>query len=170
MFGHQNGRIRNEDITTFHDIHNAYPFCTESLITIVNGLPPNRPSTYNKDTRTTLIDLLKMTPGEICFIDQLDSIESHYKRVRQQLIDAILNVHPQIYSKVNEINLETEDISKLTTDLNRIHIQMNIQREEHMEQEFNANKRLKGKFIIQNNQTFPFFNIKLINLCITRVF
>jgi hypothetical protein len=176
VFGHQNGRIRNEDIITFRAIHNAYPFCSDSLITIINGLPSDRPSTYNEDTQAMLIDLLGMIPGQICFIDQLNSLDSHYITVRQQLIDAILNVHPRIHSKANDINLTIEDVSKLKSDLNMICIQMNSERQEHkniiehMEREYEANKYLSGNYVLLDNRIFSFLNIKLIDLCVKRVF
>jgi hypothetical protein len=154
VFGHQNGRIRNEDITTFQAIHHDYPFTFDSLITIINGLPSNRPNTYNEDTRATLIQLLGMIPGQICFIDQLELTDSYHLTVRQQLIDAILNARPRIHSKVGNQNLSTEDISKLKADLHMIGIKMNIERREYedtiqdMERENQANKYLSGKHLI----------------------
>jgi len=169
VFGHQNGRIRNEDITTFRTINNSYPFYSNSLITIVNGLLPDRPNTYNQDTQTTLIDLLGMIPGEICFIDQLNSNDSNYDKVRQQLINAILNVHPRIHSKVNDINLViTQDVSKLKQDLNMIFNKMNIEQQEHkdtmryMEQEYEAKKCLSGNYVLIDKRRFSFVFINIL--------
>ncbi len=152
VFGHQNGRIRNEDITTFQSIHHDYPFHSDSLITIINGLHPDRPNTYNEDTRTTLIQLLGMIPGQICFINQLKSMD--YSTVRQELIDAILNAHPRIHSKIDHQNFPIEDISKLKADLHMINIQINTERQEYedtiqdMERTNQSNKYLSS---IQSN-------------------
>ncbi len=151
VFGHQNGRIRNEDIATFRSIHNAYTFCSDSLITIVNGLPSNRPSTYNEDTQATLINLLGMKPGQMCFIDHVNSTEAHHESVQKYLIDTILNVHPRIHTKMNNINLITDEVLQLQADLDMMHIQMEEERYEHedvitsMEREYQAAQRLSSE-------------------------
>jgi ABC-type dipeptide/oligopeptide/nickel transport system ATPase component len=154
VFGHQNGRIRNEDIATFRSIHNAYTFCPDSLITIVNGLPPDRPNTYNEDTQTTLIELLGMKPSQMCFIDHVKSTEVHHESIQKYLIDTILNVHPRIHTKINNINLITDDVLQLQADLDMIRIQMEMERCEHedviinMEREYEAAQRLSGEKIL----------------------
>jgi hypothetical protein len=151
VFGHQNGRIRNEDIATFRSIHNAYTFCSDSLITIVNGLPSDRPSTYNEDTQDTLINLLGMKPGQICFIDHVNSNEAHHESVQKYLIDTILNVHPRIHTKINNINLITDEVLQLQADLDMMRIQMEKEIYKHedvitnMEQEYQAAQRLSGE-------------------------
>jgi GTPase Era involved in 16S rRNA processing len=151
VFGHQNGRIRNEDITTFRAIQNAYTLSPDSLITIVNGLPPDRPSTYNEDTQATLIDLLGMKPGRICFIDRLKSDDRHQEDVRMYLIDTILNVHPQVHIKTNDINLMTDDVLRLQADLDMMQIQLYTEQYEHedvissMRQEIEAAQRVSSE-------------------------
>ncbi|CAF1398568.1 unnamed protein product [Adineta steineri] len=148
VFGHQNGRIRNEDVVTFRAIHNAYTFSPDSLITIVNGLPVDRPNTYNEETQATLIDLLGMRPDHICFIDRLKLGGTHQEDVRTYLIDTILNVRPRIHIKTNEINLMTDDVFQLQSDLDKLQIEMNTERYKHkdviasMEQEYEAAQRL----------------------------
>jgi hypothetical protein len=150
VFGHQNGRIRNEDIVTFRAIHNAYTFSPDSLITIVNGLPSDRPNTYNEDTQATLIDLLGMKPGQICFIDRLKSAGTQ-QGVRTYLIDTILNVRPRIHIKTNNINLMTDDVLQLQADIDMMRIQMDNEQYEHediitsMGKEIEAAKRLSSK-------------------------
>ncbi|CAF0875166.1 unnamed protein product [Didymodactylos carnosus] len=148
VFGHQNGRIRNEDIVTFRAIHNAYTFCSDSLITIVNGLPPDRPKIYNEDTQATLIDLLGMKPGQICFIDRLSSDDTHHVEVRKYLIDTILNVRPRAHTKTSNISLMTDDALQLKADLDVIRHQVDNERHEHedviesMKREYEATQRL----------------------------
>ena len=154
VFGHQNGRIRHEDITTFQTIHRDYPFHSDSLITIINGLPPDRSNKYNEDTRTILIELLGVTPGQICFVDQLESMDSSYQfPARQQLIDAILNAHPRIHSKMNHQNSPIEDISTLKADLHAITTQINTDRQEHEE-------RIKDKERENQSKKYLFGKIK----------
>jgi GTPase SAR1 family protein len=151
VFGHQNGRIRNEDITTFRSIHNSYRFCSDSLITIINGLPPDRPTTYKEDTQTTLIDLLGMKPGHICFVDRLNSNEVHHEKVRKFLIDTILSVQPRIHTKTNNVNLITDNVLQLQADLDMMRIQMENEQSEHkevitnMKREYEVARRVSGE-------------------------
>ncbi|CAF1324232.1 unnamed protein product, partial [Didymodactylos carnosus] len=49
VFGQQNGRNRNEDIIAFQALHDAYPFGHQSLVFVVNGVPPDRDRTYGAD-------------------------------------------------------------------------------------------------------------------------
>ncbi|CAF3425395.1 unnamed protein product, partial [Rotaria sp. Silwood2] len=149
VFGHQNGRIRNEDIVTFRAIH-AYTLNPDSLIIIVNGLPPDRPNNYNKDTQATLIDLLGMKPSHIGFIDRLTSSDIN-QNLRMYLTDTILNVHPRIHIKTNDIHLMTDDVLQLQANLDMIQIQMYNEQIEHedvitgMDREIEAAQRLSSK-------------------------
>ncbi|CAF3199107.1 unnamed protein product [Rotaria sp. Silwood2] len=131
VFGHQNGRIRNEDVVTFQAIHNAYTFNPDSLITIVNALPSDRPNTYNENTQATLIDLLGMKPGHICFIDRLKLGSIQEERTRTYLIDTILNVHPRIHIKNNDISLMADNVLKLQADLDMMQIKLYTEQYEH---------------------------------------
>ncbi|CAF1449537.1 unnamed protein product [Adineta ricciae] len=148
VFGHQNGRIRNEDIVTFRAIYNAYTFNPDSLIIIVNGLPPDRPSTYDTDTQATLIGLLGIQPGRICFIDRLKLGGPQQIDVRTYLIDIILNVRPQVHTKTNDINLMIDTVPQLEAELNNLRIEMENERHEHegvianMEREYEVTQRL----------------------------
>ncbi|CAF1374053.1 unnamed protein product [Adineta ricciae] len=148
VFGHQNGRIRNEDVVTFRAIHNAYRFSPDSLITVVNGLSPDRPSTYDKETQTTLIGLLGMQPGRICFINHLKLDGTQEADVRTYLIDTILNVRPEVHTKTNDINLMIDDVRGLEAELNKLQIEVESERHEHeamiasMEREYEATQRL----------------------------
>ena len=80
VFGHEHGRIRDEDVTAFHAINAAYSFRSESLAIVVNTLPKNRPSDYEETTVPHLRKLLVNTninSSNIFFADAInpDSIE-----------------------------------------------------------------------------------------------
>lgn len=75
VFGHQGGRICNEDIMAFNAINAAYQFQSESLMLVVNSLPENRPSTYEGTTLVYLQNLLKgvnVNTKNFCFLNQID--------------------------------------------------------------------------------------------------
>jgi F0F1-type ATP synthase epsilon subunit len=151
VFGHQNGRIRNEDIVTFKAIHKAYTFSPDSLITIVNGLPPDRPNTYNEATQATLIGLLGMQPGHICFIDRLKSGDISQKGVQTYLIDTILIVRPQIHIKTDNINLVVDEVFRLKDEVDVLKIKMDDEGDEYkriitsMKREYEAAQRLSSE-------------------------
>lgn len=76
VFGHQQGRIRDEDIVAFNAINAAYAFRPESLAIVINGLIPNRTDTYEGTTLVLLQHLLKdlaILDSNICFLDQVDA-------------------------------------------------------------------------------------------------
>ena len=156
VFGHQNGRIRNEDVVTFRAIHNAYTFSSDSLITVINGLPPDRPSTYDKETQATLIGLLGMQPGHVCFINRLKFDGTQEADVRTYLIDTILNARPEIHTRTNDINLMVDDVRGLEAELYKLHTEVESERHEHeavianMEREYETTQRLLGEIIRRN--------------------
>ncbi|CAF4573062.1 unnamed protein product [Rotaria sp. Silwood2] len=131
VFGHQNGRIRHEDIMSFQAIHQAYAFSLDSLIVIVNGLPRKRSINYNEDTRKTLIDLLGMKLRHVCFIDQLDATNIKNYDIRQHLLDAISNAYPRKHIKTDDIHVKNDEVDRLKTDLGRLHIWMTKEQEKY---------------------------------------
>ena len=75
VFGHQNGRIRDEDVVAFSAITAAYPFRPESLMIVVNGLLLDRPHTYEGTLLVLLQCLLKdniSLDSNFCFLDHVD--------------------------------------------------------------------------------------------------
>ncbi|CAF0720542.1 unnamed protein product [Adineta steineri] len=170
VFGHQNGRIRNEDLITFRAIHNAYTFSSDSLIIVINGLPRDRPKTYNEETEATLIDLLGMKPNKLCFIDRLIATETQQIDIRQQLTSAILNVRPRRHIQTNDIHLLSDDVSQLQADLNQMYIQLENDRSVHediitnMEQEVEAAKCVSTKVNLHRLATFREEEDHLINI------
>jgi predicted GTPase len=92
VFGHQNGRIRDEDAVAFNAINAAYPFRPESLVIVVNGLPKGRPKDYEGTTLVLLQKLLINTDvnnRNLCF---LDAIEPTSMQERQNLKENLLKV------------------------------------------------------------------------------
>ena len=92
VFGHQNGRIRDEDVVAFSAINAAYPFQPESLMLVVNTLPKQRPKDYEGATLVLLQKLLKNTKvnsSNVCF---LDAIDPNSMQEKQNLKENLLKV------------------------------------------------------------------------------
>ena len=82
IFGHENGRIRDEDVAAMNAINAAYSFESDSLAIIVNNLPQNRPKDYESTTTSHLQKLLRsvnVINDKIYFISNIDtnSMEEH---------------------------------------------------------------------------------------------
>ena len=158
VFGHQHGRIRHEDVTTFQVMHKAYRFSPDSLLVIVNGLPADRPNNYNEDTQKTLYHLLNMELDHVHFIDRLDATQGQRRNVRQSLIDTILRVQPSIHKKVNNVELIQDGVVHLRDNLARMRIEGEKGQREHgdtilcLEQNYEAAQRLGGKRIFSHPQ------------------
>ena len=93
VFGHENGRIRDEDVVAFKALNDAYSFQSESLAIIVNNLPQNRSNDYQSTTVPLIEKLLKninINKNNIYFIDAIDpsSIEDE-ERLYDQLLMVI---------------------------------------------------------------------------------
>jgi hypothetical protein len=73
--GGSGGRIRDEDIIAFKAINSAYDFQIESLLLIVNDLPPNRSSKYEGETSIKLEHLLAISRVRVCFLDRINNKE-----------------------------------------------------------------------------------------------
>lgn len=155
VFGHQNGRIRHEDLVCFHLMNNAYQFSPNSLIAIVNGLPSDRPDNYNNQTQELLFDSTRMKPNRICFIDHFNAANFHEKsKFRQYLVDALDHTHPEIHNQTNQIDLIDDKIEDLRNHLDDLRFKINEERIDQqntlmqMEQATCAQERLIGKMTI----------------------
>jgi predicted GTPase len=95
MFGHQNGRIRDEDVATFNAINTAYPFQPESLVIVVNGLSSDRADTYEGFTLALLQRLLKgidITNDNTCFLDSINRNDTNaIQLLKEQVFKVNLN-------------------------------------------------------------------------------
>ncbi|CAF3947525.1 unnamed protein product, partial [Rotaria sp. Silwood1] len=129
-FGHQNGRIRNEDVVAFNAINDAYPFSQKSLVIIVNGLNSNRPHDYEAETKEALNRLLKMNLPHICFVSHIDS-PNEKLALRRQLIQTVATAMPKTHKKEHEINLQAADLAKLTKQIAEFQKQIQEDRERH---------------------------------------
>ena len=101
VFGHQNGRIRDEDVVAFNAINAAYPFRPESLVIVVNGLPRPLPNDYEGTTLVLLQKLLVNTNvnnRNVCF---LDAIKPDQVQERQNLKENLLKVSLNIFESAN---------------------------------------------------------------------
>lgn len=95
VFGHQRGRIRNEDVVTFNAINEAYPSRLESLVIAVNGIPKKRPADYEGSTLFLLQKFLKhfeVNQRNTCF---LNHINDENTQERQDLKERLLRVSDQ---------------------------------------------------------------------------
>lgn len=124
VFGHENGRVRQEDVTVFKVFHQAYPFSWGSLIIVVNGLSRHRPSSYDKDTKEVLTELTGMKVNATCFIDRLVQNDTKYTENRQRFIDAILNTKARRHSKTSDINSTNDNLDELRDELERLRFAM----------------------------------------------
>ena len=93
VFGHQNGRIRDEDVVAFNAINAAYPFRPESLVMVVNGLPLSRPNDYEGTTLVLLQKLLVNTHVDSSNVSFLNQINANAPQERQVLKENLLKVN-----------------------------------------------------------------------------
>ena len=130
VFGTTNGRIRSEDVVAFNALNKAYPFSEKSLVVIINGVNPNRPNEYESRTTTALSSLLKMHFPHICFVNHINQ-PSEKKQLRQELVEIVTDARPKIHKKVQEINLQAAEMSKLTKQIAEFQKQIEQDREKH---------------------------------------
>jgi predicted GTPase len=101
VFGHQNGRIRDEDFTAFKAINAAYPFQPESLVMVINALPKNRPNDYEGTALVLFQKVLVNTnvnSNNLCFLDAIDPDSMEEK---QNLKENLLKVSFCIYKSAD---------------------------------------------------------------------
>lgn len=94
VFGHENGRIRDEDVTAFNAMNAAYFFRPESLAIRVNALPRKRPNDYEQKTARHLQELLVNTDIDIKsvkihFIDEIDPNSTDEREVLQDQLSQV---------------------------------------------------------------------------------
>ena len=92
VFGHQQGRIRDEDVMAFNAINAAYSFRSESLFIAVNALPKNRPSDYETTTKHLLRKLLVNSNVNRNSIGFIDAIDLNSIREKELLQDQLFQV------------------------------------------------------------------------------
>jgi hypothetical protein len=146
VFSTNNGRIRNEDVVAFNALNAAYPLGQKSLVVVINGVNPNRPNDYEAQTITLLSGLLKMHLPHICFVNHINH-PSEKEPLGHELVQAITSAMPKIHNKVQEIDLQAGEISKLTKQIAEFQKQIEQDREKHrlemekMKKEFEERER-----------------------------
>lgn len=155
IFGHENGRIRHEDVVSFQTMNEAYQFSLDSLLIIVNGLPSGRPKKYDDETRRAVIDLLGLTPRYVCFVDQIHSGDIEGRRhARRYLLDHLLQIPPRIHRQRDQIRLFDDEILTLKSHLSQLHYRCDEQQKEQRrffrkaEQSSWASERVLGKTVL----------------------
>ncbi|CAF3612123.1 unnamed protein product [Rotaria sp. Silwood1] len=125
VFGHQNGRVHDEDVVAFHAIKDAYPFRSDSLILVMNGLPSDRPNKYDDETRELLIERVKCTPKAVIFVDYFNKKNPKMlETLRNNIIKQIIVAKPQVHVKEHDINLNVDEVTELVKEVNLLRTQL----------------------------------------------
>ncbi|CAF1351857.1 unnamed protein product [Adineta steineri] len=138
VFGNNNGRIRDEDLVAFMRINGAYEFLPNSMILIINGIPSNRPSDYDKKTTKLLQELTHIETTHIYFIEEATS-ETSKNKIHNLLRDAIAECEPNVHKKKHDIKLLADEISRLKKESKYRQDQLLAQQtEDETEENFNS--------------------------------
>jgi predicted GTPase len=115
--GGSGGRIRDEDLVAFRAINAVYQFQPESLLLIVNDLPPRRPDKYEGETSVKLERLLNIPHVKVCFLNRIDTNSSEEReQLRIKLIDAIIHCTPHLHEKHGDIELTVDTLKRITDE------------------------------------------------------
>ncbi|CAF0964812.1 unnamed protein product [Adineta ricciae] len=116
VFGHQFGRIRNEDVVAFNAINEAYPLNPESLLMVVNALPANRSTNYEGEVILMVQDIIARQVSErrMCFLNHINpqNIEERVA-LRNQFLGAIFELSPREHRKEHDIHLQADEVAML---------------------------------------------------------
>ncbi|CAF3589426.1 unnamed protein product, partial [Adineta steineri] len=155
VFGHQGGRMRDEDIAAFNAINTAYPFKRESLILVINGIPKKRPNDYEGSTLVLLQQLLHgvtVNNKNICFLDQIDEDKPADKQyLKEKLLQIIVEYSPSKHEKQQEIETLLDHLNHARTEINAQQKQFKEEREKFLEQ-INDSQRVLSE-TIANHQS-----------------
>ncbi|CAF3127134.1 unnamed protein product [Rotaria sp. Silwood2] len=130
VFGHQNGRIRDEDVVAFNAIKDAYPMEEKSLVIIVNNLPVNREDDYESETTDKLTSLLNFHLPYVVYINHSDTATTR-KANRQQLLQAIMSALPKQHIKKQEIELPFAKLKEMKKQIAAFQKEIEENREKH---------------------------------------
>jgi cell division septum initiation protein DivIVA len=131
VFGHTNGRIRDEDIVAFTRINNAYEFPSQSLLIIVNGIPSDRPSDYEERTKQLLHKITHVDDDHIYFIEKIITDENKMM-IHRQLHEAIAKCKPVLHTKKHDIVLLVDEISRLKKESQQLQNQLLAQEQQQL--------------------------------------
>ncbi|CAF1449509.1 unnamed protein product [Adineta ricciae] len=130
VFGQNNGRIPDEDLVAFMRINDAYEFPTKSLLLIVNGIPADRPRDYEAKTAQLLEELTSIDKSYIYFIEKSTS-ENSKRDIRDLLCEAISKCDPVHHERKHDIELMSDEISRLKMESKNRQDQLLAQETEH---------------------------------------
>ncbi|CAF2144238.1 unnamed protein product [Rotaria magnacalcarata] len=130
------GRAQNDDVIAFNALNDAYKFPVESLMFIVNNIPPNRPQQYN-------------------FIDAVDPTNSAQMQNTRAKLMKYIAVHPaHKQNKQHDIVLQLDELKQMRNilkqqqqqaeqDRARLEMQIAKMTKEHNRSQAEANERFQ---------------------------
>ncbi|CAF1488967.1 unnamed protein product, partial [Rotaria sordida] len=130
VFGHQNGRILDEDVVAFNAIKDAYPLEEKSLVIIVNNLPLNREDDYESETTDKLTNLLNFHLPYVVYINNSETATKR-KAIRQQLLQAVMSALPKQHLKKQEIELPVAKLKEMKKQIAAFQKEIEENREKH---------------------------------------
>ncbi|CAF2597897.1 unnamed protein product [Rotaria sp. Silwood2] len=151
VFGHQNGRIRDEDAVSFNAINKAYPLNIKSLLLVVNSLPADRPKTYEGEVMLMLQDIIQVpvAPERVCFLNKINNENSDERRgLKNQLLRAIVELTPTEHKKTADIRLNVDEVTFLKQQI------------EKMTEQFEQNKIFFQNEIQQHQKRYDDFVVQ----------
>ncbi|CAF1449523.1 unnamed protein product [Adineta ricciae] len=116
VFGHQHGRIRNEDVVAFNSINKAYPLNPESLLLVVNALPADRPPNYEGEVILMIRDIIgrQLSERRMCFLNHINRGNREERvALRNQFLGAIFELSPRVHRKEDDIRLQADEVAML---------------------------------------------------------
>ena len=144
------GRVQQEDIVAFNALNEAYQFPENSLLFMLNNLPPNRPAGYDGKCLLMLSKLIESsaaTPEKIFLLENLGGeTEEIVDENRLKLFNFLFTAKPQQQKEYREVALRVTEIKMLKDQLQQVLQRMEKDREmferymKSMEQEYKAAK------------------------------
>ncbi|CAF1302717.1 unnamed protein product [Rotaria magnacalcarata] len=126
VWGHNNGRIQNDDIIAFNALNKAYQFPPRSLAFVVNNLPANRPAQFDGAFIVALADVLASQTYPIhkfIFIDAIDKTSADVlkkrRHARLKLYQLICDHQPARQVQRQEVQLQANELNKLRQQLSK---------------------------------------------------
>jgi len=132
VFGHQNGRVRNEDVVAFNALYDSYEFKEGSFVIVFNGIPTRRPKDYEGKTMVLLKRLIKVdfSENELCFLDHINSESAQERESLRDHFLVVLHHHTaKNHVKVRDIHVLAPEIEILKKELEQRQIQFNAMME-----------------------------------------
>lgn len=136
------GRVQNDDIIAFNALNKAYKFPQDSLMFVVNDLPPRRPPEYDGNFFLEVRNQVKELPVDMkstVFIDKLDPDDKQkMNNARARLFDLIAH-HYAAQQKIQaSIDLEADKLN----EMRRIIDELRKENGKHQENYENEVKKL----------------------------